>query len=82
VKTRDGGMYRAATVVTTLPPNLLAATVRFQPALPDRLMTVARETHTWMGDAVKGAVTYPTPFWKEAGLAGALYSNSGPFVQM
>lgn len=82
VETRDGRVYRANTVVTTLPPNLMAATVEFRPPLPDRLMAAAKETHTWMGDAVKGAVTYATPFWKEAGLAGALYSNSGPFVQM
>jgi monoamine oxidase len=82
VRTKDGRLYRANTVVTTVPPNLLAKTVQFRPPLPEPLITVAKETHTWMGDAVKGAVTYQTPFWKEAGLAGALYSNSGPFVQM
>ena len=82
VSTRDGRLYRARTVVTTVPPNLLARTVQFRPPLPEPVLATAKETHTWMGDAVKGAVTYATPFWKEAGLAGALYSNSGPFVQM
>ena len=43
---------------------------------------VMRTTHTWMGTAVKGAVTYAAPFWKEAELAGALYSQTGPFIQM
>ena len=35
-----------------------------------------------MGDSNKGAVTYTSPFWRDEELAGALYSNSGPFVQM
>jgi monoamine oxidase len=82
VRTRDGRVYRARVVVTTLPPNLLARSVQFRPPLADRVLATARETHTWMGDAVKGAVSYPSPFWKEAGLAGALYSNAGPFVQL
>lgn len=82
VRTRDGRVYRARVVVTTVPPHLLSKSVQFRPALPDHVMATARETHTWMGDAVKGAVTYAAPFWKEANLAGALYSHSGPFVQM
>lgn len=76
------GTYRARKVVTTIPPQLLAHSVEFNPPLPLELVKVARETHTWMGDAMKGAITYPAPFWKEKGLAGALYSSSGPFVQM
>jgi len=86
----DGGIevvtkdktFRAKKAVTTIPPQLLAHTVKFNPALPDDVHKVAKETHTWMGDSMKGAITYARPFWREAGNAGALYSNSGPFVQM
>lgn len=81
VVTRDM-TFTARKVVTTVPPQLLAHTVKFSPALPTEVMNVARETHTWMGDSMKGAITYAKPFWKEEGLAGALYSNAGPFVQM
>jgi len=78
----NGQTYRSKRVVTTIPPQLLAYSVHFSPPLSDGILTVLKETHTWMGDSVKGAVTYATPFWKEDNLSGALYSDSGPFVQM
>jgi len=78
----NGKTYRGRRVVTTIPPQLLAYSVQFSPPLSDTTLSVMKETHTWMGDSVKAAVTYSTPFWKEDGLSGALYSNSGPFVQM
>jgi len=81
VVTRDK-TYRAKKVVTTIPPQLLAHSVTFNPALPAEVSKVTRETHTWMGDSMKGAITYSRPFWREAGLAGALFSQTGPFVQM
>jgi len=82
VVTQDGTRYRASHVVTTLPPKLLMHKVKFSPALPDDVNRVGRSTHTWMGDSMKGAITYSRRFWTEKGLAGALYSHSGPFVQM
>eukprot|EP00088_Acartia_fossae_P057984 TRINITY_DN6773_c0_g1_i2.p1 TRINITY_DN6773_c0_g1~~TRINITY_DN6773_c0_g1_i2.p1 ORF type:complete len:360 (-),score=103.81 TRINITY_DN6773_c0_g1_i2:125-1204(-) len=81
VVTKDKS-YTARKVVTTIPPQLLAHTVKFSPALPSDVMEVTKRTHTWMGDSMKGAITYAKPFWREKGLAGALYSNAGPFVQM
>jgi len=81
VVTRDSS-FRARRVVTTIPPQLLVHSVKFSPALPADLDQVARNTHTWMGDSMKGAVTYAKRFWTEQGKAGALYSHSGPFVQM
>jgi len=78
----NGKTYHSKRVVTTIPPQLLAYSVRFSPPLSDSTLAVLKETHTWMGDSIKAAVTYPAPFWKEEGLSGALYSNSGPFVQL
>ena len=75
-------VYTARMVVTTIPPQLLANTVTFSPPLSDNVMEIMKNTHTWMGEATKGAVTYSTPFWRDKELAGALYSNSGPFIQM
>ena len=31
----------------------------FSPELPPKLQRVMAATHTWMGDAVKAAVSYP-----------------------
>eukprot|EP00088_Acartia_fossae_P018019 TRINITY_DN2034_c0_g1_i3.p1 TRINITY_DN2034_c0_g1~~TRINITY_DN2034_c0_g1_i3.p1 ORF type:complete len:406 (-),score=95.22 TRINITY_DN2034_c0_g1_i3:186-1403(-) len=74
--------YRAKKVVTTIPPQLLANTVKFSPPLPNEVKQVASTTHTWMGGSMKGAISYAKPFWKDAGNSGALYSYAGPFVQM
>lgn len=85
VKDGDGNdikVWRARYVVTTVPPQLLANTVTFSPALPDSSLNIMKNTHTWMGDSTKGAATFANPFWRDKDLAGALYSNSGPFIQM
>jgi len=78
----EGTVFQCKYVVSTLPPQLLAHSVQFEPALPSRLHTVMSRTHTWMGDSVKAIVTYDTPWWKEKNLSGGLYSNSGPVIQM
>jgi len=90
IKKIDGGVevvtkdscFNAKRIVTTIPPQLLAHTVQFNPALPNEVKQVISNTHTWMGGSMKGAITYAKPFWKEAGNSGALYSYAGPFVQM
>eukprot|EP00091_Calanus_sinicus_P001125 TRINITY_DN11075_c0_g1_i1.p1 TRINITY_DN11075_c0_g1~~TRINITY_DN11075_c0_g1_i1.p1 ORF type:complete len:205 (-),score=48.81 TRINITY_DN11075_c0_g1_i1:28-642(-) len=78
----NGQIFKSRRVVTTVPQQLLANSVKFSPALSTDVMGIMKNTHTWMGDSVKGAVTYKTPFWKENNFSGALYSNVGPFVQM
>jgi monoamine oxidase len=78
----NGRLLRSSRVVTTVPPQLLSSCVKFSPPLHQDVMDVMKNTHTWMGNSVKGAVTYKVPFWKEKGLSGALYSNPGPFAQM
>ena len=80
--TSNGKVFKSSRVVTTVPPQLLAKSVKFSPPLPQDVMNVLKNTHTWMGDSIKGAVTYKTPFWKNSGLSGGLYSNAGPFVQI
>merc|ERR1711872_44712 len=79
--TSNGKVFKTRRVVTTIPPQLLSRSVQFSPALPHDVMNVMMNTHTWMGEAIKGAVTYKTPFWKSGGWSGAIYSYSGPFVQ-
>jgi len=78
----NGQLLRSCRVVTTVPPQLLETSIKFLPSLPQHVKTVMKDTHTWMGNTVKGAVTFKTPFWKGKGLSGALYSNAGPFAQV
>ena len=69
-------------VVSTLPPNLLVSTVDFDNKLPQELISIAKQTHTWMGESIKIALTYPTPFWRNEGLSGTIMSNVGPIPEM
>lgn len=82
IKTADERIYRAGTVVSTLPPRLLAQTVRFTPTLPGELLRVMRTTHTWMSESIKFGVEYDRPFWLERGYSGTAYSQVGPITEM
>merc|ERR1711915_683579 len=82
VTVKGATVYKSDKIVTTVPQQLLVSNVAFTPSLSKDLVSVMKNTHTWMGDSVKAAVTYRKPFWKEEGLSGALYSYSGPFIQM
>ncbi len=84
VEVRDskGGIYFADKVVTTLPPHLLVQTINFEPSLPESFLQLAKRTHTWMGESIKIAVEYKTPFWRENHFSGALFSHSSIVQEM
>ncbi|MFT5890950.1 MAG: monoamine oxidase [Dokdonia sp.] len=75
-------IYTASKVVSTLPPNLLATNLQFSPPLPENLIAMAKQTHTWMGASIKFGVSYATPFWKKHRWSGTLYSSVGPITEM
>lgn len=74
--------YFADKVVSTLPPNLLQKTISITPQLPDDFETLMKETHTWMSESIKVALTYKTPFWRDNNLSGTIVSNVGPIPEM
>ena len=74
-------LYYGQAVVSTLPPQLLADTVKIVPALATDVVHHARNTHTWMHDSIKTSLVYSRPFWKQKGLSGAFFSNVGPVVE-
>ncbi len=78
----DQGTYRAAKVISTLPPYLLAATITCEPALPEDLIRIARSTQTWMGDSIKIGLRFDRPFWREDRLSGTVFSNVGPIPEL
>ncbi len=73
----NGQIYTASKVVVTIPPQLLASSIQFNPPLDDRMVKIMQQTHTWMGESIKYGVTYPSPFWKEKGLSGMGFSQVG-----
>lgn len=80
IKTRDS-LIEADIVISTLPPALLVNTIHFTPALPNELINIASQTHTWMQDSIKAAIVYTSPFWKMRNLSGTIFSNVGPITE-
>lgn len=67
-------------VISTLPPALLVNSIDF--ASPSvEFMNIAERTHTWMQDAIKVALVYEKPFWKNKNISGTLFSNVGPITE-
>jgi len=79
---QNGTVYIADCIITTLPPNLMINTIKFSPALPENIVNLAKETHTWMGESIKFAVEYTTPFWKENNYSGTLFSQASIITEM
>ena len=74
--------FFASQIVLALPPKLWANTVDFNPVLPSELQDIAANTHTWMEESIKTAVTYKVPFWRMNQQSGALFSQAGPFIEL
>ena len=82
VTTEAGHQHTGRLLVSTLPPQLLRHSVQFSPELPDRVQRVMAATHTWMGDAIKAAVSYPRAWWRASELSGGVVTTRGPIAQL
>ncbi|MFK7922181.1 MAG: flavin monoamine oxidase family protein [Bacteroidia bacterium] len=78
----DTDTFEAQKLVSTLPPYLFSQRIAHTPALPESLMAIAAQTHTWMGDSIKVALTFAEPFWRADHLSGTIMSNVGPIPEM
>ena len=78
----SGNNYSADKVISTIPPNLLVNSVAFEPKLSENFIQLAKKTHTWMGESIKFAVEYKTPFWKQNHYSGTLFSQTGIIQEM
>lgn len=81
VRTPSGTLH-AEQVVLAVPPALALERIDFGDALPDDLTSLARSTPVWMGAVTKVVAQYPSPFWRDAGLAGAAFSRTGPLQEI
>ncbi len=73
---------KAQKVISTIPPHLLYKTIQFNPALSSNIISVLKNTHTWMGESIKIALSYDDPFWRSVGSSGTIFSNVGPIPEM
>ena len=72
----------ASSVILALPPRLLAATIRWSPALPAETSQRWGDAPTWMAGHAKLLALYPTPFWRMAGFSGSAVSQAGPLAEV
>ncbi|WP_340201731.1 flavin monoamine oxidase family protein [Ascidiimonas sp. W6] len=74
--------FKGKSVVLAIPPKLWAKKISFEPYLPTELLNVAKQTHTWMEDSIKIALTYKVPFWQKENLPATLFSTAGPITEL
>ena len=71
----DTQTFHGKTAIVTGPPSLTGL-IRYEPLLPPlRAQLLQRFPQ---GSAIKVEASYPHPFWREAGLAGQVTSDTGP----
>ena len=81
VQVTTNKVFEGSKVILAIPPKLWAENITFRPPLPDHLLTIAGQTHTWMEDSIKVALIYNQPFWEQENLSGTLFSNTGPITE-
>ena len=69
-------------VVVALPPRVAAATIAFEPRLPEDKVRRMLATPTWMANSGKVALHYASRFWTEQGCNGTVFSETGPLRQI
>jgi len=69
-------------VIMTIPPRLFLKTIKITPKLPDELVKIGLNTHTWMSESIKVALTYANPFWRNEHQIGSIFSNTGLVSEM
>jgi len=82
VQVNTDKVFEGSKVVLAIPPKLWAKRIYFEPQLPNDLMSIAVQTHTWMEDSIKIALSYNQAFWQQENLSGTLFSNTGPITEL
>ena len=74
--------YKAAYVISTLPPRLACKNISYEPKLEEKSKQEMQDTPTWMGHTAKCVIEFETSFWRKEGLSGFVYSPIGPLGEM
>ncbi len=77
----DQRLIDADVVINTLPPNLFVNTVQVLPQLPASLVTLSKQTHTWMGESIKVGLEYNLRPWRDRQI-GTIFSQYGPLAEL
>lgn len=78
----NGETIEADLIISCLPPQVAGAFIRFTPALTATVIDVLAQVQTWMAGSIKFALEYDTPFWRNKGFSGMMYSHAGIISEM
>jgi monoamine oxidase len=73
---------RVQHLVLAAPPRKLLQIDGLAHCLPPGLSAALAATPTWMAAQAKFVAVYPTPFWRQDGLSGQVFSRVGPMVEI
>jgi len=74
--------FSTTKVILALPPRLAAATILFNPDLSHDLTQAMLKIGTWMAGQAKFYALYEDPHWRQLGLSGQAFSQSGPLGEI
>ncbi len=74
--------YQSSRIILALPPRLAAATILFTPDLSCEMTQAMLKTSTWMAGQAKFFALYDVADWRDAGLSGQAFSQSGPLGEI
>ncbi|NNK78772.1 MAG: FAD-dependent oxidoreductase [Litoreibacter sp.] len=77
----DASEITARRVVLATPLRATQARVEI-PGLGRDMSVLMKSMSTWMAVQAKATVLYESPFWRKAGLAGRIASQTGPMVEV
>ncbi|CCK80829.1 flavin monoamine oxidase family protein [Desulfobacula toluolica] len=74
--------FNAKNIILALPPRLAAATILFTPDLSHDLTQAMLKMGTWMAGQAKFCALYEEPYWRQTGLSGQAFSQTGPLGEI
>lgn len=75
------GELESDIVINTLPPNLFIETVQMVPELPEEVVKLSKQTHTWMGESIKVGLVFTDRPWRIQQV-GSSFSQYGPLTEL
>ena len=82
IYTANGKVYEAERVCICIPPALAGVSINFTNDISAYVPKVLPTVHTWMAGSIKFVLEYQTPFWRNNGLSGTLFSHAGIITEM
>lgn len=82
IETSVGHIFQADRVILCIPPQLVGSQIQYFPELPKELTLILPHVQTWMAGSIKFAIEYDSPFWRNEGFSGMVYSHAGIVAEM